>query len=145
MSRFDGWLVRYIMMRDTPARLTIKKASKQACVRQEAFVQALGDPKLVRLDAKWLGIDADEMRATFLWMNRAEAEQDARDSMIASAKCVTPKRNSETRHGSRTRLGVSCPNPGGARNHRDELNLPINPIPHPEPEGEWHPGLDAAG
>lgn len=143
MSRFDGWLVRFIVMHDTPAALTIKKAAKSACVRTEAFAGALRDPRLVALDAKHLGMDLDYMRAITDWLRQCEADEEVRESMVQSAAAVTRTPSSEKYRGSSTWLGVTRPNPPSA--HRDHLNLPINPIQHPEPQGEWHAGLNAAG
>lgn len=143
MSRFDGWLVRFIVMRGTPAALTVKTAAKGACVRVDAFAQALRDPRLVKLDAQHLGIDLDWMRAISDWVRDREAEEEVQESLVQSAAAVTRIPPSEKYRGSSTRLGVTRPNPPSA--HRDHLNLPINPIEHPEPQGEWHAGLDAAG
>jgi len=144
MSRFQGWLVRFIVMHGTPAALTIKVAAKHACIRPMKFAEALHDSKLVRLDAISLGIDPDEFRAVHDWMRQMQADEDVRDSMVASAAAVVRIPSSERYRGSSTRLGVTCPNPGGSR-HRDNLNLPVDPIEHPEPQGEWHVGLNAAG
>lgn len=141
MSRFDGWLVRYIVMHGTPAAMTIKKAAKGAGIRPGAFAQALHDPGLVRQDARHLGIDPEEMRVIDRWTKRDLAEEAVQRSMAASAAAVTPKRNSETRNNCRTLLGVTRPH----RSRFDALGMPLNPIQHPEPQGEWHPGLDAAG
>lgn len=144
MSRFDGWLVRYIMMRDTPAALSIKAAAKGACTRPETFAQALHDPAMVRQDARCLGADPDEMLDIQRWVWQLESEHDVAASMLASAAARTPpKPSSEKYRGSVTRLGVTCPHPPSGR--WDALNLPVNPIEHPEPEGEWHDGLNAAG
>ncbi|GHB95940.1 hypothetical protein [Thermomonas carbonis] len=146
MSRFDGWLTRFIMMHGTPAALTIKAAAKLAGIRSEAFAQALHDSKLVRIDALYLGIDPDEWFAMIDWRRQMDADDDVEESMVASAAArAAPKPSSDKlRHsGSARRLGVTRPHP--ANQHRDELNLPINPIEHPEPQGEWHAGLDRAG
>lgn len=144
MSRYDGWLVRYIMMQDTQARVSITEAAKCACVRVAKFADALRDPRLVKLDAKHLGIDPDDLREVRQWISSMQAEADVAESMLTSAASRTvPKPASEKYKGSRTRLGAWQPNPGSA--HRDALNFPINPVQHPEPEGEWHEGLNEAG
>lgn len=144
MSRFDGWLVRYIMMQDTQARVSVTEAAKCACVRAAKFADALRDPRLVALDAKHLGIAPEDLRAVREWMESMEAEKAVAESMVASAAARTqPKPPSEKYRGGWTRLGTWRPNPGSA--HRDALNIPINPIRHPEPEGEWHAGLNEAG
>jgi hypothetical protein len=143
MSRFDGWLVRFIVMRGTPAELTIKAAAKGACIRPDTFSQALRDAKLVRLDAKHLGMDLDYMRAIDDWTRECEAEEQVRESMAQSVAAVKRIPSSDKYRGSKTRLGVTRPHPSNP--HRDHLNLPVNPIQHPEPQGEWHEGLNAAG
>jgi len=145
MSRYDGWLARYIMFKGTPTALTLKDAAKGACIRPEAFADALRDPKLVRADAKHLGLDPDELRETRLWRIWLRADEDFAQSMVDSAKAVAKKAvESDKYRGSGTRLGVTRPHPTWTP-RRDDLNLPINPLPHPEPKGEWHSGLDAAG
>lgn len=144
MSRFDGWLARFIMMHGTPAALTIKAAAKHACIRPDKFAQALHDSKLVRLDALSLGIDPDEWLALHKWMKEMQADEDEREWIVANAAAITKKKPDSDRYkGSMTRLGVTQPNPPNS--HRDNLNIPINPIEHPEPQGEWHAGLEAAG
>ena len=141
MSRFDGWLVRFIVMHGTPAAMTVRAAAKNAGIRKEVFGAALRDSKLVRADARHLGIDPDEMRAIYEWMKSGEHEQDVAESMVQSAAAVKRTPSSERYKGSKTRLGVTCP----GRTTRDNLGLPINRIEHPEPEGEWHDGLNDAG
>lgn len=152
MSRFDGWLVRYIMMHGTPAALSIRIAAKEASVRPQTFADALRDSKLVHADARFLGMEPAAWLDLRKWLAEFEAEKDRQDSMIASGATANDHRSAGIRRipdssrykGSVTRLGVTCPNPGGSR-HRDHLNLPIDPIEHPEPQGEWHPGLNSAG
>lgn len=151
MSRFDGWLVRYIMVSGTPAAMSIRVAAREATVRPLTFADALRDQKLVRADAVHLGMDPDAWRSVREWTRSLEAEAEVRESMVASGQTATDHNGAGIRRipesgkykGSFTRLGVTCPNPGGSR-HRDNLNLPIDPIEHPEPQGEWHHGLNAA-
>jgi hypothetical protein len=143
VSRYDGWLIRFIVMRGTPAALTIKAAAKSACIRPDSFAQALRDPKSLREDAKHLGIDMDYMRAIDDWVRQCEADEQVQESMVQSGASVTRIPSSEKYRGSSTRLGVTCPHPPNSR--RDHLNIAINPIQHPEPQGEWHDGLNAAG
>lgn len=142
-SRYDGWLVRFIFMHGTPAALTIKAAAKSVGIRPDKFAKALRDPKLVRLDAEGLGFDPDAMRDIRDWVRGCEADEHVLESMVQSGASVTRTPSSDKYRGGKTRLGVTRPHP--ASSHRDPLNLPINPIQHPEPSGEWHEGLNAAG
>jgi len=153
MSRYDGWLVRYIMTQGTPAALSVKEAAKGACIRPEAFLKALRNAGEVRQDAKGWGFDPEALRWDRQWQEWMEAEQSEEESKVASGAstrehCGEGIRRIPASHkyrGSNTQLGVTCPHPGGSRSHCDNLNVPINPIHHPEPQGEWHDGLNTAG
>lgn len=145
--------MRYIVTQDTAAALTIKAAAKGACIRPLEFAKALRNAEAIRVDAVDMGIDPDELRWIRQWKEQIEADDAVHESRIASGVLARDFRNGGIRrippshkyHGSNTLLGVTCPNPGGSRNHRDELGCPINTIEHPEPQGEWHNGLNECG